>query len=113
MLTAIATAITLSVTAPVQVQVQQADTIPASIQVKPVEFNKLTKDTITQVTWVVFGLTRDTTKGCNTYVEAFDRKGKKITDGNVPIPAHIVQQWGTDNTLIDDFIVNFYKLVKR
>jgi hypothetical protein len=110
MLTAIATAITLSVTAPVQVQ---ADTIPASIQVKAVEFNKLTKDTITQITWVVFGLSRDTTKGCNTYVEAFDRKGKKITDGNVPIPAHIVQQWGTDNTLIDDFILNFYKLIKR
>jgi hypothetical protein len=111
MLTAIALSIALTTTAPVQVQ--QADTIPASIQVKPVEFNKLTKDTITQVTWVVFGLSRDTTKGCNSYVEAYDRKGKKITDGNVPIPAHIVQQWGTDNTLIDDFILNFYKLIKR
>ena len=111
MLTAIATAITLSVTAPVQVQ--QADTIPASIQVKAVEFNKLTKDTITQVTWVVFGLTRDDNKGCSSYVEMFDKKGKKIFDGNVPIPAHIVQQWGTDNTLIDDFILNFYKLIKR
>ena len=110
MLTAIATAITLSVTAPVQVQ---ADTIPASIQVKPVEFNKLTKDTITQITWVVFGLTRDENKGCSSYVEMFDKKGKKIFDGNVPIPAAIVQQWGTDNTLIDDFILNFYKLIKR
>jgi hypothetical protein len=110
MLTAIALSIALTTTAPVPVQ---ADTIPASIQVKAVEFNKLTKDTITQVTWVVFGLTRDTTKGCNSYVEAFDRKGKKVTEGNVPIPAHIVQQWGTDNTLIDDFILNFYKLIKR
>ena len=108
MLTAIATAITLSVTAPVQ-----ADTIPAAIQVKPVEFNKLTKDTITQITWVVFGLTRDENKGCSSYVEMFDKKGKKIFDGNVPIPAAIVQQWGTDNTLIDDFILNFYKLIKR
>jgi hypothetical protein len=108
MLTAIALSLALTTTSPVQ-----ADTIPASIQVKAVEFNKLTKDTITQVTWVVFGLTRDTTKGCNSYVEAFDRKGKKVTEGNVPIPAHIVQQWGTDNTLIDDFILNFYKLIKR
>jgi hypothetical protein len=46
-------------------------------------------------------------------VVAYDRKGKKVTDGNAPIPAHIVQQWGTDNTLIDDFILNFYKLIKR
>jgi hypothetical protein len=112
MITAIALSIALSTTAPVQVQVK-ADTIPSAIQVKAVEFNRLTKDTITQVTWVVFGLTRDTAHGCNTYVVAYDRKGRKITDGNVPIPAAIVKQWGTDNTLIDDFILNFYKLIKR
>ena len=108
MLTAIALSIALSTTAPVQ-----SDTIPFSIQVKPVEFNRLTKDTVTQVTWSVFGLTRDTTQGCNTYVVAYDKKGKKITDGNVPIPANIVQMWGTDNTLIDDYILKFYNLIKR
>lgn len=112
MITALITAFTLTTTAPVQVQVQ-ADTIPAAIQVKAVEFNKLTKDTITQVTWSVFGLTRDTTQGCTAYVVAYDKKGKKITDGNVSIPAEIVKQWGTDNTLIDDYILNFYKLIKR
>ena len=110
MITALITSIALSTTAPVQVQ---TDTIPSAIQVKPVEFNRLTKDTITQVTWVVFGLTRDTTQGCNTYVVAYDKKGRKVTDGNVPIPAAIVKEWGTDNTLIDDFILNFYKLIKR
>ena len=109
MITALITAFTLT-TAPVQVQ---TDTIPAAIQVQPIEFNKLTKDTITQITWVVFGVGRDTTQGCTAYVVAYDKKGKKITDGNVPIPAAIVQQWGTDNTLIDDFILNFYKLIKR
>jgi hypothetical protein len=112
MITALITAIALTTTAPVQVQVK-SDTIPSAIQVKAVEFNRLTKDTITQVTWVVFGLTRDTTQGCNTYVVAYDRKGKKVADGNVPIPAHIVQEWGTDNTLIDDFILKFYNLIKR
>ena len=89
------------------------DTIPSAIQVKPVEFNKLTKDTVTQITWVVFGLTRDTAQGCNTYVVAYDKRGKKVTDGNVPIPAEIVKMWGTDNTLIDDYILSFYKLVKQ
>lgn len=112
MITAILTSIALSTTAPVQVQVK-ADTIPSAIQVKAVEFNKLTKDTITQITWVVFGLTRDSTQGCNSYVVAYDKRGKKVTDGNVPIPAEIVKEWGTDNTLIDDFILNFYKLIKR
>ena len=110
MITTLIAAIALSTTAPVQVQ---ADTIPSAIQVKAVEFNRLTKDTITQVTWVVFGLGRDTTQGCNTYVVAYDRKDKKVTDGNVPIPAAIVKQWGTDNTLIDDFILKFYNLLKR
>ena len=107
MITALITAIALT-TAPVQ-----SDTIPGSIQVKPVEFNRLTKDTVTQVTWVVFGLTRDTEQGCNTYVVAYDKRDKKVTDGNVPIPAAIVKQWGTDNTLIDDFILKFYNLIKR
>ena len=106
MITAIAAAVMLSVTTP-------SDTIPSAIQVKPVEYNHLTKDTITQVTWSVFGLTRDTTQGCNTYVVAYDKRGKKITDGNVPIPANIVQAWGTDNTLIDDYILKFYNLIKR
>jgi hypothetical protein len=110
MITTLITAIALSTTAPVQVQ---PDTIPSAIQVKAVEFNRLTKDTITQVNWWVFGLGRDTAQGCNTYVVAYDKRGRKVTDGNVPIPAHIVQQWGTDNTLIDDYILNFYKLIKR
>ena len=110
MITTLITAIALTTTAPVQVQ---TDTIPSAIQVKAVEFNRLTKDTITQITWVVFGLGRDTAQGCNTYVVAYDKRGRKVTDGNVPIPAHIVQQWGTDNTLIDDYILKFYNLIKR
>ena len=105
MITALLTSILISTT--------PVDTIPSAIQVKPVEFNRLTKDTVTQVTWVVFGLTRDTTQGCNTYVVAYDKRGRKVTDGNVPIPAAIVKQWGTDNTLIDDFILKFYNLIKR
>jgi hypothetical protein len=105
MITAILTSILISTT--------PVDTIPSAIQVKAVEFNRLTKDTITQVNWWVFGLGRDTAQGCNTYVVAYDKRGRKITDGNVPIPAHIVQQWGTDNTLIDDFILKFYNLIKR
>lgn len=110
MITALITAIALTTTAPVQVQ---TDTIPSAIQVKAVEFNRLTKDTVTQINWWVFGLGRDTAQGCTAYVVAYDKRGKKVTDGNVPIPAAIVKEWGTDNTLIDDFILKFYNLIKR
>lgn len=89
------------------------DTVPGAIQVKPIEINRLTKDTLTQVTWSIFGLSRDSTQGCNSYVVGYDKKDKKIIDGNVPIPAEIVKQWGTDNTLIDDYILKFYNLIKR
>ena len=110
MITALITAIALTTTAPVQVQ---TDTIPSAIQVKAVEFNRLTKDTVTQINWWVFGLGRDTAQGCTAYVVAYDKRGKKVTDGNVPIPAAIVKEWGTDNTLIDDFILKFYNIIKR
>ncbi len=110
MITALITAIALTTTAPVQVQ---TDTIPSAIQVKAVEFNRLTKDTVTQINWWVFGLGRDTAQGCTAYVVAYDKRGKKVTDGNVPISAAIVKEWGTDNTLIDDFILKFYNLIKR
>lgn len=110
MITAILTAIAITTTAPVQVQ---TDTIPSAIQVKAVEFNRLTKDTVTQINWWVFGLGRDTAQGCTAYVVAYDKRGKKVTDGNVPISAAIVKEWGTDNTLIDDFILKFYNLIKR
>lgn len=105
MITALLTSIVIS-TAPL-------DSIPTAIQVKAVEFNRLKKDTITQVTWSVFGLTRDTAQGCTAYVVAYDKRGNKVTDGNVSIPAEIVKQWGTDNTLIDDYILKFYNLQKR
>lgn len=105
MITALLTSIVISTA--------QLDSIPTAIQVKPVEFNRLKKDTITQVTWSVFGLTRDTAQGCTAYVVAYDKRGNKVTDGNVSIPAEIVKQWGTDNTLIDDYILKFYNLHKR
>lgn len=111
MITALLTSIALSTTTPVIVQ--NLDTIPASIQVKPVEFNRLTKDTITQITWSVFGITRDTTKGCNSYVVAYDKKDKKIADLNIPIPANVLAKWGNDDTVIDDYILTFLGLQKK
>ena len=112
MITAIALSIALSTTAPVQVQTQ-TDTIPHSIQIKDVESNKFTKDTTSQITWSIFGLTGDSGAGCTAYVVAYDKKGRKVMDANIPIPPSILEQWGNYAKLIDNYIISLYKVQKK
>lgn len=87
--------------------------IPSAIQVNPKEINALTKDTVTQLTWRAFDVVRDTTQGCNTYVQLYDNKGKQVWATNIPIPAEVVRQWGTNDTIIDNFILQRLNLVKK
>jgi hypothetical protein len=110
MITAIALSIALSTTAPVQVQ---TDTIPHSIQIKDVESNKFTKDTTSQITWSIFGLTGDSQAGCTAYVVAYDKKGRKVMDANVPIPPSILEQFGKYAKIIDEYIISLYKVQKK
>lgn len=91
---------------------QSIDTVKSAILVKPVVVNSLQKDTAYQVTWQLFGLTRDSSQGCNSYVQIFDRKAKKISDMNIPIPAATLVIWTVD-TVIDNFILTFLGLEKR
>ena len=110
MITAIALSIALSTSAPVQVQ---ADTIPHSIQIKDIESNKFTKDTTSQITWSIFGLTGDSQAGCTAYVVAYDKKGRKVMDANVPIPPSILEQFGKYAKIIDEYIISLYKVQKK
>jgi hypothetical protein len=110
MITAIALSIALTTTAPVQVQ---TDTIPHSIQIKDVESNKFTKDTTSQITWSIFGLTGDSQAGCTAYVVAYDKKGRKVMDANVPIPPSILEQFGKYAKIIDEYIISLYKVQKK
>ena len=64
---------------------QKIDTVRNAVQVKPILLNWITKDSVYQVTWDLFQVSRDTTQGCNSYVQVWDRKGKKLYDKNVPI----------------------------
>jgi hypothetical protein len=112
MITAIALSIALSTSAPVQVQTQ-TDTIPHSIQIKDVESNKFTKDTTSQITWSIFGLTGDSQAGCTAYVVAYDKKGRKVMDANVPIPPSILEQFGKYAKIIDEYIISLYKVQKK
>lgn len=109
-MTALLTSIALSTTAPVQVQ---TDTIPTSIQVKEVESNKFTKDTVSQITWSIFGLTGNSDAGCTAYVVAYDKKGRKVMDANVPIPSSILHQFGKYSKIIDEYIISLYKVQKK
>lgn len=86
------------------------DTVKGAILIQPIVINAMAKDTAYQLTWTAFDVTRAENAGCNTYVQIFDRSGKKLSDFNCPIPAAIVKQWGTSDTIIDDYILSTYGL---
>lgn len=92
---------------------QKIDTVKNSIQVVPIQLNALTKDSVFQATWSVFGINRnDTISGANSYVQLYDRKGKKVSEMNVAIPSKVLAVW-LDDSVIDIYILKFLGLTKR
>jgi hypothetical protein len=91
---------------------QQVDTVANAIQVKPLLYNALLKDTVYQVSWTVLGIPRHDTSGANSYVQLFDRKAKSIGQMNIQIPNAIITLWTSDN-IIDDYILKFLGLLKK
>ena len=94
------------------VQAQKVDTVKNAIQVKPVVVNYLQKDTCFQVSWSVFGVNRNDTTGANSYVQLYDRKGKRVSEMNVRIPYSVLSVW-LDDVVIDNYILTFLGLQKR
>ena len=93
-------------------QAQQVDTVANAIQVKPVLYNALLKDTVYQVSWTVLGIPRHDTSGANSYVQLFDRKAKSIGQMNIWIPNAVITLWLND-TIIDDYILKYLGLQKK
>ena len=91
---------------------QQVDTVANAIQVKPVLYNALLKDTVYQVSWTVLGIPRHDTSGANSYVQLFDRKAKSIGQMNIFIPNAVIVAWLND-TIIDDYILKYLGLQKN
>lgn len=92
----------------------QIDTVKGSIQVVPKVFNAINNDTLYQVSIKAFDIVvGDSTSGCNTYVQFYDRKGNRIGEKNVPIPAPIVNKWGTDDAVIKEYVLNLLNLKKK
>lgn len=93
---------------------QKIDSIPNAIQVKPIVLNAINADTLFQVKIQAFGLVvGDTTSGCSTYVTFYDRKRNKIGEKNVPIPASVVNKWGTDDAVIKEYVIKILNLIKK
>lgn len=95
-------------------QAQKVDSVKNAIQVTPKVLNAINNDTLYQVHISAFGIViGDTTSGCNTYVTFHDRKGNKIGEKNVPIPASVVNKWGTDDAIIKEYVIKLLNLIKK
>lgn len=103
---------TLAILFALSTQAQKVDSVKNALQVKPVVINVLNKDTLYQVTWSVFGISRSDTSGANSYVQLYDRKAKRIQEMNVRIPYSILSVW-LDDVVIDNYILTFLGLTKR
>jgi hypothetical protein len=90
----------------------QIDTVKNALLVKPVVINVLNKDTCYQVTWSVFGVNRNDTSGASSYVQLYDRVGKKVGELNIPIPYKVLSVWLHD-VVIDDYILKILGLSKK
>lgn len=84
-----------------------------AIEIEPVIVNAQ-GDTARSLNWTAFDLHRDdTTAGCQTYVQCFDKNGKSIAQFNCPIPASVVNVWGVDPSPVDDYIFLMNPRFKR
>lgn len=93
---------------------QKIGTVQNSILVVPKVFNAINNDTLYQVSIKAFDISvGDSTSGCNTYVTFHDRKGNKIGEKNVPIPASVVNKWGTDDSVIKEYVIKILNLIKK
>lgn len=90
---------------------QKVDTVKNSLQINPVLVNPLKGDTAYQITWSV-NVFRGKGEDCLSYIKFLDRHGNKVQDVNIIIPSSVIEVW-LDDKVIDDFILNRFKLSKR
>lgn len=90
---------------------QKVDTVKNALQIHPVLVNPLKGDTAYQIKWSV-NVFRGKGEDCLSYIQFLDRNGNKVEDVNVIIPANIIEVW-LDDKVIDDFILNRFKLSRR
>lgn len=93
-------------------QAQKVDTVYKAIQISPIVVNALKKDTAYQLTWRIDGVHRNDSLPAVSVIQVFNRKGRRIMEDEVTIPASVLAVW-LANTVIDDYIMAFYGITKR
>ena len=81
-----------------------------SIPIVPVVF---LSDTAYSVGWQVNRISSDTTIDSYGEVYIYSGKGVKIYETGFVIPKSVINNWGTDNSAIDNFIFNKFPQLKR
>ena len=49
---------------------------------------------------------------CSTYWQIFDENNKELESGNTEIPSEIYLNWGEDDSIISDYVINKLNLQK-
>jgi hypothetical protein len=91
-----------------------ADTViysKGAIHIEPIIVNAQ-GDSAYSIVWSAFGLSSNG-EGCNTYVTLRSKINEKLADFNCAIPSYIVDIWGIDNTIIDNYILSQYPRFKK
>jgi hypothetical protein len=78
--------------------------VQGAIEIEPIIVNAQ-GDSARSINFNAFNVTPDTASGCQTYVQLFDKNGRSIADFNCPIPASVKNVWGTDDSVIFNYIL--------
>lgn len=78
--------------------------VQGAIEIEPIIVNAQ-GDSARSMNFNAFNVTPDTASGCQTYVQLFDKNGRSIADFNCLIPASVKNVWGTDDSVIFNYIL--------
>lgn len=79
-------------------------TITQGIAIQPVVF-PLNQGTATRMTVLVLNF--DTTAiTCTTYWQLLTEEGQQLGQGNYTLTEEQFQQWGTDNSVVNEYVAN-------
>ena len=80
-------------------------TIPqGAFEIQPI-IADVNGDSARSFSWYAFGVSPDSTQGCQTYCQLYDKSGRSIAQFNCPIDAATKNRWGLADSVITNFIV--------
>jgi hypothetical protein len=74
------------------------------IEIQPVVF-PLNQGTATRMTVLVLNFDTTATT-CTTYWQLLTEEGQQLTQGNYTLTEEQFEQWGTDNSVVNEYVAN-------